>query len=124
MCGMRVQWPPDHSPLAALSKKEGPSALAKAHSHDPLLLGSADLVPGREDASVARGGRGVVGGSHEMPCEPFLSSYLVSLSGCQLECSPWVLLGAVCSAQVITVSAQEESAGLHLEGHPSFMLGE
>lgn len=62
MCGMRVQQPPDHSPLAALSKKEGPCALAKAHSRAPLLLVSADLVPGREDASVARGGRRGGGG--------------------------------------------------------------
>lgn len=58
MCGMRVKQPPDHSPLNALLKKEGPSALAKAHSRAPLLLGSVVPVPGREDASVVRGWRG------------------------------------------------------------------
>ena len=47
-----------------------------------------------------------MGGSHEMPCEPFLSSYLVSLSDCQLEWSPGVLPGAVCCVRGITVSAQ------------------
>ena len=45
MCGMRVQQPPDHSPLTALSKKEGPSALAKAHSHAQLQ--SLKIMPAR-----------------------------------------------------------------------------
>ena len=45
MCGMRVQQPPDHSLLTALSKKEGPYALAKAHSHAQLQ--SPKIVPAR-----------------------------------------------------------------------------
>ena len=45
MCGIWVQQPPDHSPLTVLSKKERPSALAKAHSHAQLQ--SPKIMPAR-----------------------------------------------------------------------------
>ena len=51
-----------------------------------------------------------MGGSHEMPCESFLSSYLVSLSDCQLEWSPGVLPGAV-----FCVGDHSQRPGKHLQ---------